>query len=254
MEDQEQLVEEMIPTDDNVEEMIPTEDNVEILRQQFLDEVTLELEADFEISAEVAKGGVLAKIFGSRQIPKSRVKQILGEDKEEVLNRRPWIVANQLLNLRDWPEDGHWQSVDMSKAVFWVEIHGLPTPYLAAQNSAVIGNKVGTLLDSDRASNVVIARRGFLKIKVEILINLQLPAGFFLSINRGRREWIQFKYKKLPTFCFNCGLIEHERGGCGKQKVYAYPPVGEAVPLYGPWLKAMIPIRNCFDTRRPKLI
>uniref|UniRef100_A0A803QF26 Reverse transcriptase domain-containing protein n=1 Tax=Cannabis sativa TaxID=3483 RepID=A0A803QF26_CANSA len=222
---------EMASTESNADEMVAMEDNVELLRQQFLDEVSLELEADFEISAEVAQGGVLAKIFGARKLPKSR-----------------------LLNLRDWPDDGHWQNVDMSKAIFWVEIHGLPTPYLAAQNSAVIGKKVGTFIDTDRASNVVIARRGFLKLKVEILINLQLPAGFFLSIDRGRREWIQFKYRKLPTFCFNCGLIGHERGGCGKQKVYAYPPVGEAVPLYGPWLKAMIPIRSCFDTRRPKFI
>ncbi|KAF4347190.1 hypothetical protein G4B88_013155 [Cannabis sativa] len=64
------------------------------------------------------------------------------DDKLEVLKRTPWIISNQLLNVRDWPSDGFWQGVNMSIAAFWVEIHGLPTPYLAAQNSRVIGAKV----------------------------------------------------------------------------------------------------------------
>ncbi|KAF4351337.1 hypothetical protein F8388_011532 [Cannabis sativa] len=56
------------------------------------------------------------------------------EDKEEVLKHRPWIIARQLLNIKEWPLDGAWFGVLMNKAAFWVEIHGLPTPYLAFQN------------------------------------------------------------------------------------------------------------------------
>ncbi|KAF4372687.1 hypothetical protein F8388_000854 [Cannabis sativa] len=42
--------------------------------------------------------------------------------------------------------------------------------------------------------------------------------------------------------------------GCSKARDFAYPLVGEAVPLYGPWIKASVPIRSCFDTRGPTLI
>uniref|UniRef100_A0A803QF47 Uncharacterized protein n=1 Tax=Cannabis sativa TaxID=3483 RepID=A0A803QF47_CANSA len=114
---------------------------------EFLDEVTLELEADFEINDEVARSGVLAKSFGCLRFLK------------EESNR------------------------------FW-------------ENSFAIGDKVGTFIKSDGAANGVIALRGYLKLKVDILIDQQLPAGFFLSIiTRGRWEWIQFKYiGNFPPF------------------------------------------------------
>uniref|UniRef100_A0A803PTE2 Reverse transcriptase n=1 Tax=Cannabis sativa TaxID=3483 RepID=A0A803PTE2_CANSA len=64
----------------------------------------------------------------------------------------------------------------------------------------------------------VIARRGFLKFQVDILLNQRLVVGFHLNISRDRKEW-----------------------------EYAYPPIGKAVPLYGAWIKVGVPIRNCFD-------
>uniref|UniRef100_A0A803QEP6 Reverse transcriptase n=1 Tax=Cannabis sativa TaxID=3483 RepID=A0A803QEP6_CANSA len=204
-------------------------EDVEALRLQFLEEATLELEADFEISAEVAKAGVLVKLLGNR------------------------TVRGVVFLARDWPEDGRWQDVCKAKAAVWVQIHGLPTPFLVAQNSTVIGAKVGEFIETDRADNKTISRRGFLKLRVDIRTDAQLPAGFYLSINRDRREWIQFKYCKIPMFCLNCGYLDHNDRSCSRAKAYAYPPVGQAIPLYGPWLKASVPIRDCFDTRRPAI-
>ncbi|KAF4357571.1 hypothetical protein G4B88_026950 [Cannabis sativa] len=220
--------------DDTSSEQI-TEGNMEELHLQFIEEASLELEANFEINTEVAKTGVLAKILGSRPLSKGRVKQILTgvwtlkgkwrmktlekgtwgfffdklEDKEEVLNRRPWIIAGQLLNIREWPLDGNWYGVPMNKSVFWVEIHGFPTPYLAFQNSSVIGAKVGEFLESDGVDNCTITRRGL--------------GG----------------YSDRPT---SPGRVLPE------ERAYAFPPIGKAVPLYGPWIKVNVPIQNCFDT------
>uniref|UniRef100_A0A803NVU2 DUF4283 domain-containing protein n=1 Tax=Cannabis sativa TaxID=3483 RepID=A0A803NVU2_CANSA len=133
---------------ENFEDDHNDDSNIEELRLQFFEETTLELEADFEINNDVAKTGVLAKLFGSRPLSKTRVKQILTgvwnlkgkwrmktlergtwgfffdklEDKEEVLKRRPWIVAGQLLNIREWPLDGAWQGVPLKK-LSGIEIH-----------------------------------------------------------------------------------------------------------------------------------
>ncbi|KAF4377224.1 hypothetical protein G4B88_009216 [Cannabis sativa] len=49
-------------------------------------------------------------------------------------------------------------------------------------------------------------------------------------------------------------LLVIQLSGCSKARDFAYPLVGEAVPLYGPWIKASVPIRSCFDTRGPTLI
>ncbi|KAF4361342.1 hypothetical protein G4B88_005132 [Cannabis sativa] len=83
---------------------------------------------------------------------------------------------------------------------------------------------------------------------------LCLPAGFYLSISRGRKEWIQFKYRKLPKICFNCGYLAHDSSICTRERAFSFPPIGNAVPLYGLWIKANVPIRNCFDTKRPVLL
>uniref|UniRef100_A0A803P3L4 Reverse transcriptase domain-containing protein n=1 Tax=Cannabis sativa TaxID=3483 RepID=A0A803P3L4_CANSA len=138
------------------------------MREQFLDTMSLELEPDFELNAEVVSKGVLATTFGRRTIARGRLKDILSKiwllsgkwrlktlkpglwgfffdleaDKKEVLRKRPWIVNGLLLNIRDWLEDGRWEEVNMSKARLWVEAHGLPTPYLTWENTRVIAKKV----------------------------------------------------------------------------------------------------------------
>ncbi|KAF4370839.1 hypothetical protein F8388_011822 [Cannabis sativa] len=233
------------------------EEKMALMRQKFLKESTLELISELDISEEVGRKVALAKCFGKLPLPKNRVKQILNgiwvlrgkwwmetlepglwgiffeheEDLKQVFERRPWILG-------EWPECGRWQGVDMNLARVWVEIHGLPTPYLAVQNAPVIGAKVGTYVKFDKSDPRIIARREYLKLMVEIDLTQRIPAGFHLSINRGRKEWVQFKYCKIPLLCFNCGYLFHEEKECWRQKELAFPPIGEAVQLYGVWIKA----------------
>uniref|UniRef100_A0A803QPG8 Zinc knuckle CX2CX4HX4C domain-containing protein n=1 Tax=Cannabis sativa TaxID=3483 RepID=A0A803QPG8_CANSA len=187
------------------------------MRQLFLDSMTLELEPDVELSAEVTKKGILASTFGRRELARGRVKEFLS---------KIWKLE---------------------------EAHGLPTPYLTWENTDVIARKVGEYIDFDRATRTTIARRGFLKFQVDILLNQRLVAGFYLNISRDRKEWVQFKYHKLPAVCFTCGHLAHSYGKCDRPMEYAYPPVGKAVPLYGAWIKVGVPIRSCFDPAIPRM-
>ncbi|KAF4395183.1 hypothetical protein F8388_001570 [Cannabis sativa] len=156
------------------------DERMELMRQKFLEESTMELVdlvSEMEISEEMGRKGALAKCFGKLPLPKNRVKQILNgiwvlrgkwwmktlepglwgiffeleEDLKQVFEGRSWILGGQVLNLKEWPECGRWQGVDMNLARVWVEIHGLPTPYLAVQNAPVIGAKVGTYVKFDKA-------------------------------------------------------------------------------------------------------
>ncbi|KAF4395966.1 hypothetical protein F8388_013135 [Cannabis sativa] len=111
------------------------------MRQHFFDSMTLELEADVELSAEVTKKWILARTFGRRDIVRGRVKEILSKiwklegtwrmqtmkpwlwdiffdnemDKKEILKKRPWLVNGVLVNIREWPDDESWEKVDMNK-------------------------------------------------------------------------------------------------------------------------------------------
>ena len=51
-------------------------------------------------------------------------------------------------------------------------------------------------------------------------------------------RWISFKYKKLPNFCYWCGLISHDGKDCNLW--LARKETGHAEPTeHGPWLRAM---------------
>ena len=47
--------------------------------------------------------------------------------------------------------------------------------------------------------------------------------------------WVDFKYKRLHTFCFIFGCLEHEDRKCSK--LYDYLD-GNIPRPFGPWLKA----------------
>uniref|UniRef100_A0A803NMC8 CCHC-type domain-containing protein n=1 Tax=Cannabis sativa TaxID=3483 RepID=A0A803NMC8_CANSA len=252
----------------------PAED-IEVLRNNFLESMTLELEPDFELTAEVVRTGVLVSFLGGNGVSKSRLKEILNQiwklkgkwkfktmkpgvwgiffDKSEdclaILRNRPWTINGKLLIIREWPEDGDWYHLNMGISVFWVMASGLPTPYLNAVNTRTIASKAGRFVGSDLANQRTILRRGFLKFQVELDTSHQLISGFFLDIKRGRKEWIQFRYFKLPKLCFNCGFLGHDKKSCFRSTAYAYPPQGAAVPAYGPWMKAESAIFSCFNTR-----
>ncbi|KAM6566080.1 hypothetical protein CsatA_025208 [Cannabis sativa] len=56
----------------------PAED-IEVLRNNFLESMTLELEPDFELTAEVVRTGVLVSFLGGNGVSKSRLKEILNQ-------------------------------------------------------------------------------------------------------------------------------------------------------------------------------
>uniref|UniRef100_A0A803Q2M5 Reverse transcriptase n=1 Tax=Cannabis sativa TaxID=3483 RepID=A0A803Q2M5_CANSA len=89
------------------------------------------------------------------------------EDCAEVLQNRPWIINGKLLIIKEWLEDGDWYNADMRKAIFWVMVSGLPTPYLNGVNSRTLAAKAGRFIRSDLADQRTVIRRDFLKFQVE---------------------------------------------------------------------------------------
>uniref|UniRef100_A0A803NWW7 Reverse transcriptase n=1 Tax=Cannabis sativa TaxID=3483 RepID=A0A803NWW7_CANSA len=218
-------------------------EGIEELGQNFLQLMSLDLEPDFEINAEITRTGVLASFFEGKGVSRTQ------EDYVSILENRPWLINGKLLIIQEWPEQGDWSNADMSKAIFWVRATGLPTPYLNAMNTPRIAAKAGEYKGYVIMDQRTLARRGFLKFQVELSTQHQLSPGFFLDILRGRKEWIQFQYFRLPKFCYNCGFIGHDKNTCVRETSFAYPPEGAAVPAYGPWISAESAVISCFNTR-----
>uniref|UniRef100_A0A803Q4I5 Uncharacterized protein n=1 Tax=Cannabis sativa TaxID=3483 RepID=A0A803Q4I5_CANSA len=98
--------------------------------------MSMSLEADFELSANIVKKGVLAKVVGRRGLSKGRVKEVLEGIRKL---KGEW---------RKEYRDGVWQDVNMAVARYWVEAHGLPTPYLTWKILILWPKKLGSILTS----------------------------------------------------------------------------------------------------------
>ena len=48
-----------------------------------------------------------------------------------------------------------------------------------------------------------------LRVQVRIDVAKRLVRGKKITIEGGKSRWVQFKYERLPNFCYRCGLFSH---------------------------------------------
>ncbi|CAI8618873.1 unnamed protein product [Vicia faba] len=72
----------------------------------------------------------------------------------------------------------------------------------------LIGNHIGKFVKYDEQNNYASWRK-FMRIRVGINVQLPLKKSWFFNRMTGDKVQVVFKYEKLGTFCFLCGLIGH---------------------------------------------
>lgn len=100
------------------------------------------------------------------------------------------------------------------------------------------GGKIGKLFG--QCHNVVIPENGsrngrVLKLLADVDLNKPLIRGTKLMLAE-ESFWVNFKYEKLPTFCFYCGIVGHQEKNCG-QKVEDARKQTIIEDQYGDWLR-----------------
>lgn len=131
--------------------------------------------------------------------------------------------------------------MEFKHSLFWVQVHGL----LLLCMSVGVGGKIGASLGDFIAADVARDGGGWgqsLRLRVRLDITKPLERGRAIHVG-GKTHWVTFKYEKLPIFCFRCGRILHEAGGCPERVV-----VGSEA-RWGPWLRAD-PQKNSFGVFR----
>lgn len=74
-------------------------------------------------------------------------------------------------------------------------------------------------------------------VQLCVTMDVQKPLKRIMKVKgeEGSWNWINFKYERLSTFCFVCGVIGHSERDCAV--VYANPGK-EIERAYGTWLRA----------------
>ena len=70
------------------------------------------------------------------------------------------------------------------------------------------------------------------------MINLSIGGGYVKN-EEGGRYWVDFRYERLPNFCYICGLLGHDEKHC-----QASPMEQRLGRQYGEWLKAGGSLKN----------
>ncbi|CAI9757017.1 unnamed protein product [Fraxinus pennsylvanica] len=159
-------------------------------------------------------------------------------DMDRVLQDGPWTFNQHLLILKHLKDDANPMRVDLFETSFWVQVNEVPAGFRSERILIHIGNYIGAFLSSD-SNNFSGGWKAFLRIRVLMDVRLPLKRRMKLRKPGGEWIWVTFKYEKLPTFCFICGIIGHADSSCEK---FYEAQGGEIERPYGLFLKA--PSRN----------
>lgn len=96
---------------------------------------------------------------------------------------------------------------------FWIQIHNLPIGFMSEFVGKTLGNYIGEFLDYD-PSNDSCVWRTYMRIHVKVDVRQPLKKNRKVRMEGGDWCLVQFKYEKLTSFCFICGLLGHVEQYC----------------------------------------
>lgn len=141
-------------------------------------------------------------------------------DLQKVIDGGPWTFEQSLLLYRRLENNEDACLITLNRMEIWVQIYDLPTCMLSSKIMESIGNYVGVFVKADPQN-----LNGGWKIyyRIRVVMDTDKPLKRRMKVKRegGEWTWINFKYERLSTFCFVCGLLGHSDRDCGI--VYANP-------------------------------
>ncbi|XP_019183931.1 PREDICTED: uncharacterized protein LOC109178832 [Ipomoea nil] len=156
------------------------------------------------------------------------------KDLQRVIGDGPWSFKNHMLVCGKVLIGVRPEDVVLNDVSFGVQIHDLPKIYASLAFITCIGDYVGTFLAVD-LNNFGGSWRSFFRIIVRLDVNAPLKRRMKLCRKDDTVQWVSFKYERLGTFCFYCGVLGHSDKFC--KKVYEEGAEPDAFP-YGAWMRA----------------
>lgn len=157
-------------------------------------------------------------------------------DMQRVLDDGPWTFNQQVLLFKRLEKEEQLHMMKLTDLFMWVQVYDLPMRFNSECVHKSIGNYVGKFIATD-PKNLQGMWRNYIRIKVAIDVRCPLKCKMRIKKSGGEWQWLSFKYERLPTFCFYCGLIGHSDKFC--EKLFDNPQHKE-VRMYDSSLRASL--------------
>lgn len=134
-------------------------------------------------------------------------------DMNRVLWASPWSFNKYLLVLHKLRKGDSVSTISFDKAPSWIQIHGLP---MRMQTKGVAEKIVGPMGVIEK---VDVGPRGFsigkyLRVRLIIDISKPLGRGRVACMGGTKKGCVDFRYERLPIFCYWCGIVDHDDRDC----------------------------------------
>ena len=128
------------------------------------------------------------------------------------------------------------KNVQFDAVSLWMQIWGAPFNMACPKVAKEVGRCIGEVEEVEKRRRQDLQNL-FMRVKVAIPISKLVRRGGFLAGSDGNKNWVSFKYERLPMFCHHCGLLGHDLKHCASYFA-ATKNKKDVVCQYGEWLKA----------------
>lgn len=129
-----------------------------------------------------------------------------------VLDGLPWFFNKHLLILNKLNIYDDPLTVPLHFAIFWVQIHDLPSGLMSENMARKFGNFLGNFLDYDtRIPSMGFQRYMRIKVRLDVQLLLKRKKKVIVGSNS---YYAKFMYEKLGLFCFVYGKLGHGKSFC----------------------------------------
>ncbi|XP_075638440.1 uncharacterized protein At4g02000-like [Castanea sativa] len=137
------------------------------------------------------------------------------KDKKKVMDMSPWSYEKQLVIIQEFERELNPKEIDLKWVPFWIQIYNLPLKSRTKETGRTIGSSLGKVLDVDVPDSGVQWGK-CLRVRVRIDVTRRLVRGRKITIEGGESKWVNFKYERLPNFCYRCGFLNHALRDCNE--------------------------------------
>lgn len=213
---------------------------------------------DWEEARKNFTWAVLFKLASEKPINKERFEEVLGRiwkldyaaefkkvekdlmlvnfksrrDQEKVVDGGPWSLDNSAVLMQQWEHGMMGDDFCNTKINIWIQLHRLPFELRKNNAARGLAGIVGVVKEQMISNMSSVNSYGESpKFRIELDTHKLIIPGFWLERKNRKHVWVQIKYVKLSSVCFNCGRLSHDMRQCpyGKQKDSAQ---------FGKWLRA----------------
>ncbi|PNY16121.1 hypothetical protein L195_g012831, partial [Trifolium pratense] len=132
---------------------------------------------------------------------------------EAVLNGGPWTFDNNMLILEQLHLGMQVESIPLFHVNMWVQVHDLPMGLMKEKVGIPLANYIGSFVEYDKNNNSSFWRQ-FMRLRVKLDVRMPLKKDTKVMNKEGKWCTVKFKYEKLGTFCFVCGVMGHAENRC----------------------------------------